>query len=63
MSVQIDAAARLAHEVIYVAGIPVVRALAFLAGACATLAIAIALLDRATSRLARDSVSGRIVYG
>lgn len=48
LSAQIYVVARLAHYVIYVAGIPVVRTLAFLAGACATLAIAMALLDGAT---------------
>lgn len=48
LSAQIYVVARLAHYVIYAAGIPVVRTLAFLAGACATLAIAMALLDGAT---------------
>jgi uncharacterized MAPEG superfamily protein len=43
LSAEIYVAARLAHYVIYAAGIPVVRTLAFLIGACATLAIAIAL--------------------
>jgi uncharacterized MAPEG superfamily protein len=47
LSAQIYVAARLAHYVIYTAGIPVVRTLAFLAGACATLAIAIALFQNA----------------
>jgi uncharacterized MAPEG superfamily protein len=47
LSAQIYVAARLAHYVIYTAGIPVIRTLAFLAGACATLAIAIALLQNA----------------
>ena len=47
LSAQIYVAARLAHYVIYTAGIPIVRTLAFLAGACATLAIAIALLQSA----------------
>jgi uncharacterized MAPEG superfamily protein len=47
LSAQIYVAARLAHYVIYAAGIPIVRTLAFLAGACATLAIAIALLQSA----------------
>lgn len=47
LSAQIYVAARLAHYVIYATGIPVVRTLAFLAGACATLAIAMALLDGA----------------
>lgn len=37
-------AARLAHYVIYTAGIPVLRTPAFLIGACATLVIAMALL-------------------
>jgi uncharacterized MAPEG superfamily protein len=46
LSARIYLVARLAHYVIYVAGIPVVRTIAFLAGACATLAIAIALLER-----------------
>ena len=43
---QIYVVARLAHYVIYVAGIPVLRTIAFLAGACATLAIAMELLAR-----------------
>jgi uncharacterized MAPEG superfamily protein len=47
LSAQIYVAARLAHYVIYAACIPIVRTLAFLAGACATLAIAIALLQSA----------------
>ena len=47
LSAQIYVAARLAHYVIYAAGIPIVRTLAFLAGTCATLAIAIALLQSA----------------
>ena len=47
LSAQIYVAARLAHYVIYTAGIPVVRTFAFLAGACATLAIAIALFQNA----------------
>ena len=47
LSARIYLVARLAHYVIYVAGIPVVRTIAFLAGACATLAIAIALLESA----------------
>ncbi len=38
--------ARLAHYVIYAAGIPVLRTLAFLAGACSTLIIGIELLRR-----------------
>jgi uncharacterized MAPEG superfamily protein len=44
LSAQIYVAARLAHYVIYVAGMPVVRTIAFLAGACATIAIAMVLL-------------------
>ena len=44
LSAEIYVAARLAHYVIYAAGIPVVRTLAFLIGACATLAIGIVLL-------------------
>jgi hypothetical protein len=48
LSAQIYVAARLAHYVIYTAGIPVVRTLAFLIGACATLVIAIALLHSGT---------------
>jgi uncharacterized MAPEG superfamily protein len=47
LSAKIYVVARLAHYVIYVVGIPVVRTLAFLAGSCATLAIAIALLQSA----------------
>ena len=47
LSARIYVAARLAHYVIYAAGIPIVRTLAFLAGACATLAVAIALLQSA----------------
>ncbi len=46
LSAQTYVAARLAHYVIYAAGIPVIRTLAFLAGACATLVIAMALLLR-----------------
>jgi uncharacterized MAPEG superfamily protein len=45
LSARVYVAARLVHYVIYVAGIPVIRTLAFLAGACATLVIAIALLS------------------
>jgi uncharacterized MAPEG superfamily protein len=45
LSAEIYVAARLAHYVIYVAGIPVIRTFAFLAGACATLVFAIALLQ------------------
>jgi len=48
LSAQIYVAARLAHYVIYVGGIPVVRTIAFLAGACATIAIATVLLAAAT---------------
>lgn len=44
LSAQIYVAARLAHYVIYAIGIPVVRTIAFLAGADATLVIAMALL-------------------
>jgi uncharacterized MAPEG superfamily protein len=44
LSAQIYVVARLAHYIIYVAGIPVLRTVAFLAGACATLAIAMELL-------------------
>jgi uncharacterized MAPEG superfamily protein len=44
LSAQIYVVARLAHYVIYVAGIPALRTAAFLAGACATWAIAIKLL-------------------
>jgi uncharacterized MAPEG superfamily protein len=47
LSAQIYVVARLAHYVIYVAGIPVLRTVAFLAGASATLAMAIALLGSA----------------
>lgn len=45
LSARIYLAARLVHYVIYAAGIPVIRTLAFLAGACATLVIALALLQ------------------
>jgi uncharacterized MAPEG superfamily protein len=48
LSAQIYVAARLAHYIIYVAGIPVVRTIAFLAGAFATIAIAMDLLAGAT---------------
>jgi uncharacterized MAPEG superfamily protein len=48
LSAQIYVTARLAHYVIYVAGIPVVRTIAFLAGACATIAVATVLLAGAT---------------
>ena len=47
LSAEIYVVARLVHYVIYVAGIPILRTLAFLAGASATLAIAIALLQSA----------------
>jgi uncharacterized MAPEG superfamily protein len=47
LAAQIYVAARLAHYVIYTAGIPVLRTLAFLAGACATIAIAAELLRSA----------------
>ena len=47
LSAEIYVVARLVHYVIYVAGIPILRTLAFLAGASATLAIAIALLEGA----------------
>jgi uncharacterized MAPEG superfamily protein len=48
LSAQIYVVVRLAHYVIYTAGIPVLRTLAFLAGACATVTIAITLLQAAT---------------
>ena len=48
LSAQIYVAARLAHYIIYAAGIPVVRTLAFLVGAGATLVIVITLLHSAT---------------
>jgi uncharacterized MAPEG superfamily protein len=44
LSAQVYVVARLAHYVIYVAGIPVLRTIAFLAGACATLALAAEIL-------------------
>jgi uncharacterized MAPEG superfamily protein len=44
LSAQIYVAARLVHYVIYAAGIPVVRTIAFFVGACATLVIAATLL-------------------
>src|SRR5258706_8375374 len=44
LSAQIYVVARLAHYVIYAAGIPVLRTLAFLVGACATIAIAVSQL-------------------
>ncbi|MDR8028861.1 MAPEG family protein [Burkholderia cenocepacia] len=40
--------ARLVHYVVYAAGIPVVRTIAFLTGFAATLTFAVALLGRAT---------------
>jgi len=48
LSAQIYVAARLAHFLIYTAGVPIVRTLAFLIGACATLVIAMALLHSPT---------------
>jgi uncharacterized MAPEG superfamily protein len=48
LSAQIYVAARLVHYVINTVGIPVVRTIAFLVGACATLVIATALLHSAT---------------
>lgn len=48
LSAQIYVVARLAHYVMYAAGIPIVRTIAFLVGACATIAIAAALLSSAT---------------
>lgn len=47
LSARIYVVARLAHYVIYTAGIPVVRTPAFLTGAIATLAIAIELFHAA----------------
>jgi uncharacterized MAPEG superfamily protein len=47
LSAQIYVAARLAHYVMYTAGIPVVRTIAFLVGAIATVVIAAALLSAA----------------
>lgn len=44
LAAQVYVVARLAHYVIYVAGIPVLRTIAFLAGACATLALAAEIL-------------------
>ncbi|WP_426615920.1 MAPEG family protein [Bradyrhizobium sp. McL0616] len=44
LSAQIYVAARLAHYVIYAAGVPVIRTFAFLIGACATLVFAVELL-------------------
>jgi uncharacterized MAPEG superfamily protein len=48
LSAQIYVVARLAHYVIYTAGIPVVRTIAFLVGAIATVVIAAVLLHSAT---------------
>jgi uncharacterized MAPEG superfamily protein len=48
LSAQIYVVVRLAHYVIYTVGIPVLRTPAFLAGACATVTIAITLLEAAT---------------
>jgi uncharacterized MAPEG superfamily protein len=44
LSAQVYVAARLAHYVVYTAGIPVVRTIAFLVGAIATVFIAAVLL-------------------
>ena len=44
LSARIYVAARLAHYVIYAAGIPVIRTPAFLAGSIATLVIAVEVL-------------------
>ena len=44
LSAQVYVVARLAHYAIYTAGIPVIRTLAFLAGAIATVVIAAVLL-------------------
>jgi uncharacterized MAPEG superfamily protein len=43
LSAQIYVVARIAHYVIYAAGVPVIRTVAFFVGACATLVIAAAL--------------------
>jgi uncharacterized MAPEG superfamily protein len=48
LSAQIYVVARLAHYVIYAAGILIVRTIAFLVGACARITIAAALLSSAT---------------
>ena len=48
LSAQIYVVARLVHYVIYTAGIPVVRTIAFLVGAIATVVIAVVLLHSAT---------------
>jgi uncharacterized MAPEG superfamily protein len=47
-SARIYLVARLLHYAIYTAGIPVLRTLAFLAGSCATLVIAVVLVLGAT---------------
>lgn len=47
LSAQIYVAARIAHYLLYAAGVPVVRTIAFFVGACATLVIAAALLHSA----------------
>jgi uncharacterized MAPEG superfamily protein len=47
LSAQIYVVARIAHYVIYAAGVPVVRTIAFFVGACATLVIAATLLHSA----------------
>jgi uncharacterized MAPEG superfamily protein len=47
LAVQTYLAARLVHYVVYTAGIPVIRTLAFLAGVGATLVIAAAVLSHA----------------
>lgn len=44
ISAYVYVAARLLHYVIYTAGIPVVRTVAFLAGACATVVLGVTLL-------------------
>ena len=44
LSAQTYVAARLLHYIIYAAGIPVVRTIAFLIGACATTTLAVVLL-------------------
>jgi uncharacterized MAPEG superfamily protein len=41
LAAQVYVGARLAHYLIYTAGIPVLRTVAFLAGACATVVIAV----------------------
>jgi uncharacterized MAPEG superfamily protein len=47
LSAQVYVAARLAHYFIYATGIPVLRTVAFLVGACATLVIGVTLLHSA----------------